>query len=198
MTAHDRPQTEKLTDRGRAGDAIVRRATPVLERQLDDRADHAERIISVPRERALPLSPAQQRLWLVDELTSGGAEYNTGVGLRLSGALDLDALRAVLDALVSRHESLRTTFDTVDGHGVQTVAARGEIPLRTVDLSTIDQHERDTAVDQALAEELSNPFDLRRGPLTRAVLVRLAEDDHVLLLNQHHIVTDGWSHEVLM
>ncbi|MCA1605450.1 MAG: condensation domain-containing protein, partial [Acidobacteria bacterium] len=146
MTAHDRLQTEKLTDRGRAGDAIVRRATPVLERQLEDRADHAERIISVPRERALPLSPAQQRLWLVDELTSGGAEYNTGVGLRLSGALDLDALRAVLDALVSRHESLRTTFDSVDGHGVQTVAARGEIPLRTVDLSTRDQHERDTAV----------------------------------------------------
>ena len=199
MTAHDRLQTEKLIDRGRAGDDIARRAAPVLERQLEDVAvPEAPMITPVPRERALPLSPAQQRLWLIEELTSGGAEYNTGVGLRLSGALDLDALRAVLDALVSRHESLRTTFDSVDGHGVQTVAARGVIPLRTVDLSTIDQHERDTAVDQALAEELSNPFDLRRGPLTRAVLVRLAEDDHVLLLNQHHIVTDGWSHEVLM
>ncbi|MCA1673835.1 MAG: condensation domain-containing protein, partial [Actinobacteria bacterium] len=117
---------------------------------------------------------------------------------RLSGALNLDALRAVLAALVSRHESLRTTFNTVDGHGVQVVAARGEIPLRAVNLSAIDLHERDTVVDQALAEELSNPFDLRRGPLTRAVLVRIAKDDHVLLLNQHHIVTDGWSAGVLM
>ncbi|MGH3780083.1 MAG: amino acid adenylation domain-containing protein, partial [Pseudonocardiaceae bacterium] len=162
------------------------------------RADHPELIIPVPRDRALPLSLAQQRLWLLDGLTSGGVEYNTGVGLRLSGALDPDALRAVLDALVSRHESLRTTFDTMDGHGVQVVAARGEIPLRAVDLSTIDVHERDAAVDQVLAGELGKPFDLQRGPLTRAVLVCLAEDDHVLLLNQHHIVTDGWSAGVLM
>ncbi|MGH3779569.1 MAG: condensation domain-containing protein, partial [Pseudonocardiaceae bacterium] len=162
------------------------------------RADHAELITPVPRDRALPLSLAQQRLWLLDEMTSGSAEYNTGFGLRLSGALDLDALRVVLDALVNRHESLRTTFDTVDGHGVQTVAACGEIPLRAVNLSTIDLCERDAAVEQALAKELSNPFDLHRGPLTRAMLVCLAEDDHVLLLNQHHIVTDGWSAGVLM
>jgi amino acid adenylation domain-containing protein len=162
------------------------------------RADHTERITSAPRDRALPLSLAQQRLWLLDSLTGGGTEYNTGIGLQLSGVLDADALRAVLDALVSRHESLRTTFHTVDGYGAQMVAARGEIPLCTVDLSAIDRHKRDTAVDQALSEELSNPFDLQRGPLTRAVLVRLAEDDHVLLLNQHHIVTDGWSAGVLI
>ncbi|MCA1706631.1 MAG: amino acid adenylation domain-containing protein, partial [Actinobacteria bacterium] len=162
------------------------------------RADHAERIPPVPRDRTLPLSPAQQRLWLIDELTSGGTEYNTGVGLRLSGELNLDALRAALGALVSRHESLRTTFETVDGHGVQMVAARGEIPLRAVDLSGMGADELDAAVDEALADELSRRFDLQRGPLTRAVLVRIALDDHVLLLNQHHIVTDGWSAEVLV
>ncbi|MGH3900675.1 MAG: non-ribosomal peptide synthetase, partial [Pseudonocardiaceae bacterium] len=163
------------------------------------RADQAERITPVPRDRTLPLSPAQQRLWIIEELTSGGTEYNIGVGLRLSGVLDPDALRTALDALVGRHESLRTTFHTVDGHGVQLVAARGELPLRAMDLSTTaSSAERDTAVEQALAEELSHPFDLQRGPLTRAVLVRLAEDDHVLLLNQHHIVTDGWSTEVLV
>ncbi|MGH3836707.1 MAG: amino acid adenylation domain-containing protein, partial [Pseudonocardiaceae bacterium] len=161
------------------------------------RPDHAERITPVPRDRALPLSPAQQRLWFLDELTSDGTEYNTGVGLRLSGALDPGALRTALDALVSRHESLRTTFHTLDGHGVQMVAARGEIPLRAVDLTTMEFSERDSAVDHALAEELSHPFDLQSGPLTRAVLVRLAEDDHVLLLNQHHIITDGWSVGVL-
>ncbi|MGH3903550.1 MAG: amino acid adenylation domain-containing protein, partial [Pseudonocardiaceae bacterium] len=160
--------------------------------------DDGEQILPVPRERPMPLSPGQQRLWFLDDLTSGGAEYNTGVGLRLSGALDLDALRGALDALASRHESLRTTFDTADGRGMQMVAARGDIPLRTVDLSTMDVLERDSAVEQALAEELSCPFDLRHGPLTRAVLVRLAADDHVLLLSQHHIVTDGWSVAVLV
>ncbi|MGH4020308.1 MAG: amino acid adenylation domain-containing protein, partial [Pseudonocardiaceae bacterium] len=161
-------------------------------------ADDAERIAPTPREHVLPLSSAQQRLWFLDDLTSGGIEYNTGIGLRLSGVLELDVLRSTLDALVSRHESLRTTFDTADGDGVQIVAARGEIPLRMVDLSIMDPTERDPAVEQALAEELSLPFNLRRGPLTRAVLVRLAEDDHVLLLSQHHIVTDGWSVGVLV
>jgi hypothetical protein len=161
-------------------------------------ANQDEGIRPVSRERPLPLSPGQQRLWFLDDLSSGGTEYNTGVGLRLSGTLDLDALQAALDALVSRHESLRTTFITVDGHGMQVVAAGGDMPLRAVDLSTVDSAQRDTAVQQALAEELSCPFDLRRGPLTRAVLVRLAEDDHVLMLSQHHIITDGWSVAVLV
>ena len=161
-------------------------------------ANRAQRITPVPRDRALPLSPAQQRLWLIEQLTPGATEYNTGVALRLSGLLDLDALRAALDALAGRHESLRTTFHTVDGHGVQVIGERGEIPLRAVDVSATDHSARDAAVDQALVEELGRPFSLHSGPLTRAVLVRLAEDDHVLLLNQHHIVTDGWSTEVLV
>jgi amino acid adenylation domain-containing protein/non-ribosomal peptide synthase protein (TIGR01720 family) len=163
----------------------------------------AEQITPVPREQALPLSFAQQRLWFLDNLTPGGTEYNTGVALRLSGVLDLDALRAALAGLAGRHESLRTTFHTVDGHGVQVVAERGEIPLRSVDLSSPRPGEHgpaaeQAAVDQALAAELSLPFDLRSGPLTRAVLVRLAGDDHVLMLSQHHIVTDGWSVGVLV
>ncbi|MGH3857483.1 MAG: amino acid adenylation domain-containing protein, partial [Pseudonocardiaceae bacterium] len=142
-----------------------------------------------------PLSPAQQRLWFQDDMTSVGTEYNTGVGLRLSGAVNLEALRAALAALSVRHESLRTTFDTLDGRGVQIVAARGEIPLRVLDLAG---HGHDGALDRVLTQELGAPFDLRQGPLTRVLLVRLAQDDHVLLLNQHHIVTDGWSVRVLV
>jgi amino acid adenylation domain-containing protein/non-ribosomal peptide synthase protein (TIGR01720 family) len=157
-----------------------------------------DRIGRVPRTAALPLSAAQQRLWFLDDLTAGGTEYNTGVGLRLSGSLDLAALRSALAALVARHESLRTTFDTVDGHGVQTVAGSGEIPLRMVDLSTVDRRGQDAAVQQALTDELSLRFDLRRAPLTRALLVRLGADESVLLLSQHHIVTDGWSVGVLV
>nr|WP_246290985.1 non-ribosomal peptide synthetase [Lentzea indica] len=151
-----------------------------------------DRIVRAPRGMTLPLSPAQQRLWFLDDLTSGGVEYNTGVGLRLSGPLDLVALRSALDALVSRHESLRTTFDSIDGQGVQLVAETSDIPLRVVEATTAD------AVDDVLADELRRPFDLRRGPLTRAVLVRVTPAEHVLLLCQHHIVTDGWSVSLLV
>jgi len=151
-------------------------------------------IAPADRGAAVPLAPAQRRLWFLDDLSSGGTEYNTGIGLRLSGPLDVDALRAALAALSSRHESLRTTFDTVDGRGVQVVAAQGEIPLRVLEL--VDPAEN--ALDAALVQELGVPFDLRRGPLTRVLLVRLAEHDHVLLLTQHHIITDGWSIRVLV
>ncbi|HEX2300787.1 MAG TPA: amino acid adenylation domain-containing protein, partial [Pseudonocardiaceae bacterium] len=158
-------------------------------------------ITPVPRDQPLPLSSDQQRLWVLDELNAGSTEYHTGFGLRLSGELDLAALRSALDVLVTRHESLRTTFGTIDGHGVQVVAPRGKIPLRVIDLAAAGEHADATAqaLDRLLAEELSaHPFDLRQGPLARVVLVRLAEDDHVLLLNQHHIITDGWSVGVLV
>ena len=146
------------------------------------------------RARTHQLSAAQQRLWFLDDLTSGGTEYNTGVGLRLRGPLDVAALRTALAALVAGHASLRTTFDTVDGRGVQIVAPRGEVPLRVTEVPAADP----AAVDEALAQELRAPFDLRRGPLTRALLVRLAERDHVLVLCQHHIITDGWSVDLLV
>ncbi|HEX6355903.1 non-ribosomal peptide synthase/polyketide synthase [Actinophytocola sp.] len=161
-------------------------------------AEHSTDIVPVRRDRALPLSSAQQRLWFLDHLTGGGTEYNTGVGLRLSGRLDIAALRAALTALSARHESLRTTFQTVDGRGVQVVAAEAELPLRTVDLSNVDDRLRDSVLREELSGELTLPFDLGRGPLTRAVLVRLAAADHVLMLSQHHIVTDGWSVGVLV
>ncbi|MCU1450867.1 MAG: non-ribosomal peptide synthetase, partial [Acidimicrobiales bacterium] len=160
-------------------------------------SDTAVALRPVPRGQPLPLSSAQQRLWFLDDLTPGSTEYNTGIGLRLSGGLDRDALSRALDTLAVRHESLRTTFDTLDGFGVQLVAPTGAVPLRVVDLSAADDRD-DAALDRVLAEELRLPFDLRRGPLTRAVLVSLAEDDHVLVLSQHHIVTDGWSVGVLI
>ena len=104
----------------------------------------------MPRMPTLPLSAAQQRLWFLEELSPGSTEYNTGIGLRMSGELDIGALRAALDDLANRHESLRTTFDTVDGRGVQVVAAEGDIPLRIVDMSAIEPDQRDAAVEQAL------------------------------------------------
>ncbi|MDQ2881212.1 MAG: amino acid adenylation domain-containing protein [Actinomycetota bacterium] len=162
------------------------------------RAHPAMPIPRVSRERALPLSPAQQRLWLLDDVSAGGSEYNTGIGLRLSGVLDHAALRTALVGLVGRHESLRTTFDTVNGHGVALIALRGEIPLEMVDLSSTAAADPDAAVEQELVQFLSRPFDLRHGPLIRALLVCLAPGDHALVLSQHHIITDGWSVRLLV
>ncbi|MBV9057931.1 MAG: amino acid adenylation domain-containing protein, partial [Pseudonocardiales bacterium] len=155
----------------------------------------AEKITAVARGPVVALAPAQRRLWFLDDLSPGGTEYNTGVGLRLSGPVDTGALQSALTALTDRHESLRTTFDTIDGHGAQIVHPSGEIPLRVCDLR---DHHDDDALDRELAGELAAPFDLRRGPLTRALLVQLKHDDNVLLLGQHHIITDGWSVRVLV
>ncbi|MET0236257.1 MAG: amino acid adenylation domain-containing protein [Kibdelosporangium sp.] len=144
-------------------------------------AEAAEGIERVARGAGHPLSPAQHRLWLQDELI--GAGNNTAIGLRLSGPLDVDALRSALAQLVERHEALRTTF--TDGPA-QVIADHGQIPLSvTDDLRSIEAG-------------LRQPFDLRQGPLSQVILVELGSDEHVLVLCQHHIITDGWSVATLL
>ncbi|MFL6116766.1 MAG: condensation domain-containing protein, partial [Catenulispora sp.] len=151
----------------------------------------------VPRDRPLPVSFAQQRLWFLDQFEAGSTEYVSAFALRLYGALDVGALRDALTTLVARHESLRTTFDSVDGHGVQVVHPPSAVALPVLDLGGLPRPEREGALRQALAEEGARPFDLREGPLLRVGLVRLAADEHVLMLSMHHIVTDGWSTGVI-
>jgi hypothetical protein len=167
-----------------------------LRRRLSGRSDQPDRITPAQRTGPLPLSFAQQRLWFLNEFQPGGAEYNSALALRLVGTLDVTALAAALQALPARHESLRTTFDEVDGKGVQLVQPALELPMPLVDLSSSSNLAPDE-LDRALADEYSRPFDLRRGPLFRTLLVRLSEREHVLLLTAHHIVTDGWSMGVL-
>ncbi len=153
-------------------------------------------IPAVPRDRALPLSFGQQRLWFLSEFEPEGAEYVTPTALRLRGELDADALRVALTALVARHESLRTTFEDVDGRGVQVVRPPYEVELPLTDLS--GRPEREAELAAVLGREAQEGFDLRTGPLVRARLVRLSGDDHTLSLTLHHIVTDGWSTGVLI
>ncbi|MFI9009949.1 non-ribosomal peptide synthase/polyketide synthase [Actinosynnema sp. NPDC053489] len=178
-----------------SGDVFTARTVAGLAALVADRrhAGADDRIAPTPRDATLPLSPAQQRLWFLQRLDPAATDYNTGVGLKLSGPLDEAALRAALDGLVERHETMRTTFDEVDGRGVQVVAPHGTLPLRVVDLTGVAPADRDAALDRVFTEELTTPFDLVRGPLARAVLARVADDEHVLLLDQHHIATDGWS-----
>ncbi|MFI1166942.1 non-ribosomal peptide synthase/polyketide synthase [Streptomyces sp. NPDC020801] len=154
-------------------------------------------IVPVPRDGTVPMSFAQQRLWFLEEFAPGGTEYVTALALRLCGALDSRALTAALRALVARHESLRTTFDSVDGRGVQIVHPPQDVPVPLHDLADLPEEERAARLRRLLTKERTRPFDLREGPLFRAGLVRLAGDDHVLALTLHHIVTDGWSTSVL-
>ncbi|EWC63884.1 hypothetical protein UO65_0799 [Actinokineospora spheciospongiae] len=138
---------------------------------------------------AAPLSPAQQRLWFLHEFHPG-AEYNTSVGFRLRGPLDPGALHGALDRLVERHESLRTTFHTVDGRGAQVVGP--PFPLRPAPTPCAEAD-----VEAVLLEVTGEPFDLRHGPPVRAALPALGPTEHLLVLCLHHIVTDGWSMGVL-
>ncbi|MEU3712017.1 non-ribosomal peptide synthetase [Streptomyces catenulae] len=139
------------------------------------------------------LSSAQQRLWFLWQLRPDGNEYNVPRATRLRGALDSDALRRALDLLVARHDALRATFPTVAGAPVLRIAAEAEVPLPLTDLSALPTAERDAALDEAVTRAALAPFDLAHGPVLRAELIRLAEDDHALVLTFHHIAVDGWS-----
>ncbi|WP_030785556.1 non-ribosomal peptide synthase/polyketide synthase [Streptomyces sp. NRRL S-920] len=180
--------------------AVFTHPTPAaLARLLGERRGSGRApLVPVARDAVAPMSHAQQRLWFLHEFEPGGAEYVTALALRLRGTLDTDALRAALGAVVARHESLRTTFDSVDGHGIQRVHPPRDVPLPLHDLCRLGAAEQEPAVRRLLAEERVRPFDLREGPLLRIGLIRLAEHDHVLTLALHHIVTDGWSTSVLL
>ncbi len=174
-------------------DALPAHLRARLRERLAGRTARADVIPRADREAPLPLSPAQQRLWFLHQFQSGDASYHSGSVLRLTGRLDVSALTAALRDLQARHESLRTTFDEVDGVGRQVVHEPGElgVPVRRVELGDADLHE-------LLVAEYGRPFDLRTGPLLRAVLIRVADDEHVLLLCAHHIVIDGWSMGILV
>ncbi|MER7892982.1 amino acid adenylation domain-containing protein [Micromonospora sp. NPDC094482] len=151
------------------------------------------RITPRPPDAELPLSYAQERVWFMDQLAPGEAAYHIAVPLRVHGPLDVPALRAALAGLTRRHESLRTRFPAdADGRPSVVVEETVEVPLTIVDAP--DPAAAQELVDAAAAE----PFDLAHGPLLRALLIRLAPEEHVLFLGKHHIVGDGWSVDVLL
>src|SRR5690606_14959955 len=123
--------------------------------------------------------------------------YNISGAVRLRGTLDTDALERSFSEIVRRHESLRTTFHELDGRPVQRIHAPAPFRLPLTDLSALGSDERDAEVRSRIDDELARPFDLEQGPLFRAELLRLADDEHVLVLGMHHIVSDGWSFGVL-
>ena len=157
------------------------------------RGDTGSPVVPVPRDRPVPLSFSQQRLWFLDRMEPVNAHHNIPVALRLEGPLDGDVLERALAEVVRRHEVLRTVFREGDGGPVQGVLppdgfrlARAEVPHGTAG-------EREAAMLALAEEEARRPMDLEAGPLMRAALLRLGAEHHVLLLTVHHAVSDAWS-----
>jgi acyl carrier protein len=172
-----------------------------LARRLEDaraggRGPRTPPIVPVPRTEELPLSFTQEALWYLDQLAPGQPTFNSSAAVRVAGPLDVDALERAVNEVVRRHEALRTTFVLVDGRPVQVIAPSLTLSLRPIDLTDWPEDRRRPEAGRLAYEEQCRPFDLARGPLVRATLLRLGERDHAVLLTMHHIVTDGWSFTV--
>ncbi len=140
-----------------------------------------------------PLSFAEERLWFLDQWEPNSALYNIPFGIRLHGVLNLNALQQTLDAIVRRHETLRTRFEVEEGRPWQVVGPPASLVVPLEDLSGLAEEEREPAARRICETESRRPFDLKQHPLLRAKLIRLQPTEHLLFLNAHHIVSDGWS-----
>ncbi|HSK74824.1 MAG TPA: amino acid adenylation domain-containing protein, partial [Thermoanaerobaculia bacterium] len=182
--------------------AVFEAPTPAALAARISRADRtaatAPPLEPVPRDGLLPASFSQRRLWFLDRLQPGSPAYNLPVAVRLSGDLDAPALAAAFTALAGRQESLRTAFAEADGEPVQAIAPAGPFLLPRIDLWALPEAERARETLRLAGEEAGRPFELARGPLTRAALLVLGEREHALLLTMHHIVSDGWSMGILV
>ncbi|HEX2211050.1 MAG TPA: amino acid adenylation domain-containing protein [Longimicrobium sp.] len=173
--------------------------------ELAERVDELRRadlaaptpIVPADRDRPLPLSFAQERLWFLDRMRPESAVYNVSTAMRLRGEMDAPALERALGEIVRRHEALRTVFAEADGAPVQVIHPFAGFTLPLHDLSEGREDEREGEMRRRAADEAALPFDLAAGPLFRAQLLRMTEEEHVLLVSMHHVVSDGWSLGVL-
>ena len=155
-------------------------------------------LVPVPRDRRIPLSFAQQRLWFIDQLQPGNALYNIPAAVRLRGPLDIWALERSISEIMRRHEVLRTAFVETEGQPAQLINPVHPFLMPVIDLSSLDESARQAKAQRLAAEEARRPFDLARGPLVRATLLRLSEKEHAALFTLHHIIADAWSMELMI
>ncbi|WP_147462895.1 condensation domain-containing protein, partial [Pseudomonas syringae] len=157
---------------------------------------------AIPRraagQTAVPLSFSQRQLWFLDQMEPGNAFYNVPTAVRLKGVLDVSALERALNELITRHEILRTTFASVDGEPRQIVHPAMPLVMPRVDLRNLSPTARQAQVSMAVEQEAKAPFDLASGPLLRASLLRLADEEYLWLYSVHHIIADGWSMGVIL
>ncbi|HEX7335226.1 MAG TPA: amino acid adenylation domain-containing protein [Pyrinomonadaceae bacterium] len=175
-------------------------------RELAQQLDAARRgenvvepeLVKTERSGAAPFSFAQQRLWFLDQLDPGNPAYNIPFRLRLSGVLNTEALQTSINELVRRHETLRTSFALENGEPVQVVAPFSPVTITVIDLSRLPAESAGHEIRALCDAELSNGFNLTEGPLWRMRLLRLADNENLLLLTMHHIISDAWSMGVLV
>ncbi|MDQ6651918.1 MAG: amino acid adenylation domain-containing protein, partial [Acidobacteriota bacterium] len=146
-----------------------------------------------PKDLPAPLSYYQQGLWVLSQLMPNTSLYHVPKAMKLTGDLDIPALKGALDYVVARHEALRTSFAAVDGVPTQVVSELLTLDIPFRELSHLPARERERECRRVLREEARRPFDLEKGPLIRAILLRLHQREHIVLVTTHHIVTDGWS-----
>jgi non-ribosomal peptide synthetase component F/acyl carrier protein len=175
--------------------AGLAQAADSLQRQKQGLA--APPMTRVSREQDLPLSFAQQRLWFLDQLEPNNPLYNVPLIVRMRGLLHPAILEKALNEIVRRHEALRTRFENVNDRPVQVIAPSLTLALEVTDLSSIPESDRESEARTKAMEHVKQPFDLATGPLLRPSLLKLADDDHVLILNTHHIISDRWSLGIL-
>ncbi|WP_447599362.1 amino acid adenylation domain-containing protein [Nitrospira sp. Nam80] len=182
--AADRPQLSAVKK------ALLQK---LLEGKGGDSAD-PDRICrrSHPHDPA-PLSFAQQRLWFLNQLEPNSHFYNVPVAFGISGALNIAALQQSIDAVLLRHEALRSIFTEVDGQPVQSAMPYSPLPIKHVDLRALADQARERELQRFLTQEFQDPFNLAKGPLFRSMLLRLEDRRYVLFITMHHIVTDDWS-----
>ncbi len=188
-----------MTDVSRELDdlSIVER-TSLEERLLERHAlPAAAAIPRRPRSDPTPLSFAQQRLWFLEQLQPGTPLHNMSRVIRLKGVLDRAVLQQSLDAIVARHEVLRTRFVATNGIPEQIVSPPAPVTVAVTDLRGLAPGAREPEAQRLVADEARKPFDLVHGPLFRAMLLLLSADEHLLVLSMHHIISDGWSRQLL-
>jgi amino acid adenylation domain-containing protein len=159
-------------------------------------------LVRVERERGgirkAPLSFAQQRLWFTEQMNPGSAAYNIPGAARLEGDLNVDALQRVINEIVRRHEVLRTRFEVEAGEPIQVIDEWAPRSLEIVDLTSLPPESLEEEVSRRAIEEAETGFNLNQGPLLRVKVLKLGEEDHVLLYTMHHIVSDGWSAGIMI
>ncbi|OUL18939.1 AMP-dependent synthetase [Nostoc sp. T09] len=175
-------------------DASIDSLTQQILAQAENSTPKQLELKPIPREAQLPLCLAQERLWFLDQLEPGNPFYNVPIAVNLTGKLDVAILEQSLNEVVQRHEALRTSFLSMEGRPVQVIEPNLKLPLSVVELPEAN---REMALRFA-TDLAQQPFNLTQAPLLRSQLLRLAQQEHILILCMHHIISDGWSIGILL
>jgi hypothetical protein len=175
---------------------VVGRRGEIIELLKDGHSSSsfdATAIPRVPRDRPTPASPGQAGLWFLDQVAPGDTSYTIIHAIRERAPLNLEAREYALNAMVARHEALRTSFREIDGELCQIIAPEFVLSVPVQDLRSLSREDQEVAASRLVAEEARRPFDLARGPLLRYLILQLADEEWQSVLAVHHIVFDGWS-----